>query len=76
MSLRRPMTSVPVIDRQVLGSLCTAVLRAKLDAQSTLEDLSKLPDNVHVDQLNYWQLEVHRLETGHAWLLDLLTAQP
>ena len=75
MSLRRPTISVPPIDRQVLGSLCMAVLRAKLDAQAALEDLSKLPDNVHVDNLNFWKLEVHRLEAGHAWLLELL-AQP
>ena len=73
MNLRRA-SGHPPPDKQVLSSLSTAVLRAKLDAQSQIADLSEMPDGTYSDHLAYWQTEVHRLETGHAWLLDLLTA--
>lgn len=71
-----PSWRVPALDRQILASLCTAVLRAKLDALGNVTDMQQQPDNVFVDHLRYWQLESDRLEVGHAWLLELLNAQP
>lgn len=72
-----PTWRVPPLDKQVLGSLCTAVLRAKLDAQTNCLDMQQQSDNVFLDHLRYWELEAHRLEVGHNWLLELLgSAQP
>jgi len=72
-----PNWRVPPLDRQVLLALATAVLRAKLDAKAQVDDLRTNPDNVLLDDLRYWHGTLDRLETGHLWLLELLTtAQP
>lgn len=72
-----PSWRVPPLDKQVLASLCTAVLRAKLDAQTACMDLAQQGDNVFIDHMRYWQSEADRLEVGHNWLLELLgSAQP
>ncbi len=72
-----PSWRVPPLDKQVLASLCTAVLRAKLDALGNINDMRTESDNVFVDHVRYWETEHARLEAGHTWLLELLaSAQP
>ncbi len=70
-----PTWRVPPLDKQVLQTLSTAVLRAKLEAQQVLDDLRTDPDNVLLDDLKHWDNQVRRLEAGHLWLLDLLSSE-
>jgi hypothetical protein len=72
-----PTWRVPPLDKQALLTLASTVLRAKLDAKAQVDDLRSSPDNVLIDDLRYWQGTLDRLETGHLWILDLITsAQP
>ncbi len=70
-----PNWRVPPLDKQVLATLATAVLRAKLEAQQVLDDLRTDPDNVLLDDLRYYDTQVNRLEAGHAWLLELIQSE-
>ena len=74
--MNRPSWRVPPVDKQVLLSLTSTVLVAKLDAQGRLEDLRQSADNVALDDLRYWEMQAARLEAAHAWLLELLGMQP
>lgn len=67
-----PSWRVSPLDKQVLVSLCSTVLSAKLDAFAKVEDLQHAEGNVYVDHLKFWETEAHRLDTGHQWLLELL----
>ncbi len=67
---------VTQLDREVILSLSSVCNRARLDARRELEDLSELPEGTHSDHLTYWSNEAYRLETAHAWLLELLQKTP
>lgn len=67
---------VPQLDREVLISITSVVHRALLDASREVEDFKLLPEGAHSDGLTYWSGEMYRLETAHAWLLELLQKTP
>lgn len=67
-----PRWQVERLDRQVLASLCTAVLRAKLEAQERVDDMRHAEGNVYVEHVKYWEGELDRLTVGHIWLMELL----
>ncbi len=70
-----PTWRVPPLDKQVLQTLIATVVRARLDAQGMVSDLGRVPDNVMVEDLRYWQTQGMRLEAGEAWLLELLGSE-
>ncbi len=70
-----PTWRVPPLDRQVLQTITAHVCRAKLDAMSMIEDLGRVPDNVMVEDLRYWENQLFRLEAGEAWLLEILSSE-